>query len=88
MNKTHKLKTWPEYFSAVADGTKTFEIRENDREYKVGDTLVLQEYNNHTEKYSYREIECVVTYMIEGGKFGISKTHCVMAIEVITTYNF
>lgn len=41
----HKLKLFPEYFDAVANGIKTFEIRKNDRDYKVGDTLHLYEFD-------------------------------------------
>ena len=42
--KTHMLKCWPEYFKQVKAGTKTFGIRENDRDYQVGDVLYLQEF--------------------------------------------
>lgn len=40
----HKLKTWPEYFSAIRLGIKAFEIRKNDRGFKVNDTLQLMEW--------------------------------------------
>ena len=33
----HNLKAWPEFFDAVADGRKTFEVRRNDRGYREGD---------------------------------------------------
>ena len=40
---THILKTDPEVFEAVRTGAKTFEIRFNDRDFKVGDELYLRE---------------------------------------------
>ena len=40
----HHLKVWPEYFSGLRDGTKTAEVRWNDRGFKVGDMLHLYEY--------------------------------------------
>lgn len=41
--KTHGLKTDPDVFDAVWNGLKTFEIRFNDRDFKVGDWLNLHE---------------------------------------------
>ena len=40
---THFLKVVPEYFEALAEGKKGFEIRKDDRDYKEGDNLVLEE---------------------------------------------
>ena len=42
---THHLKILPCYFREVASGNKTFELRKNDRDFKSGDSLILQEYN-------------------------------------------
>ena len=41
----HTLKIEPQYLEAIKDGSKTFEIRKNDRDYKVGDILALHEYS-------------------------------------------
>lgn len=41
--KTHKLKILPEYFNKILSGQKTCEIRKNDRGFKIGDTLHLNE---------------------------------------------
>lgn len=38
----HYLKIWPIHRQRVFDGTKTFEIRKNDRAFQKGDTVVLQ----------------------------------------------
>lgn len=39
----HHLKIMPEYLDAILDGSKTFEIRKNDRGYAVGDVLLLKD---------------------------------------------
>lgn len=41
----HILKVIPPYFDALLDGTKTFEVRANDRAYQCGDRLILWEFN-------------------------------------------
>ena len=40
----HKLKLNAAYYDDSASGIKTFEIRKNDRNFKVGDILELREY--------------------------------------------
>lgn len=40
----HELKTWPTPFGAMWRGEKLYELRRDDREYKVGDGLRLQEW--------------------------------------------
>lgn len=44
----HEVKILPQYFCRVEDGSKTFEIRINDRGYQPGDEIVLREYNPQT----------------------------------------
>lgn len=41
----HDLKIWPMYYCRVADGSKTFEVRENDRGFQPGDTVILREWD-------------------------------------------
>lgn len=50
----HELKIWPQYYCRVANGTKTFEVRENDRGFQPGDTVILREWlpKNGTYEYS------------------------------------
>lgn len=51
----HVLKIHPQYYARVADGTKTFEIRDNDdRAFQKGDLVTLDEWDpnpiNPTDK--------------------------------------
>ena len=45
MSKTHKLKISPIHFIVVMNGTKTAEFRINDRNFQLGDTLELCEFD-------------------------------------------
>lgn len=44
MPKTHRLKTWPEYYQAMQENRKPFELRFNDRDFQEGDQLILEEF--------------------------------------------
>ena len=59
----HYIKILPEYYIAVDKGIKTFEIRFNDRNYKVGDILHLQEFCGG--QYTSRELQREISYMID-----------------------
>jgi len=58
-------KVWPEQFQAILDGDKTFELRLDDFECKPGDTLFLREWDPKEKKYTGREIEKKVTYVLK-----------------------
>lgn len=79
--RTHKLKTWPMFFEAVRRAVKTFELRENDRGFEVGDVLRLEEWDPVLKKYTGRYELRRVTYIFQGGNFGLAPNHCIMAIQ-------
>lgn len=74
--KKHTLKTLPIFFSELWAGRKTFEIRKNDRNFKVGDVIRLQEFTPDGD-YTGREIEARVKYITE---FAQKEGYVVMAI--------
>lgn len=58
----HSLKINIEYFEEILRGNKNFEIRYNDRDFKVGDTVILKEITKD-RKYTGREIKGIITYI-------------------------
>jgi hypothetical protein len=85
----HKLKTWARYFDAVADGRKTFEIRRNDRAFQTGDILELEKIDNDPpygymynlgERFKIITIQKRITYILQGGQFGIEPGYCVLSL--------
>lgn len=61
--RTHELKCWPEHFTAILDGSKTVELRLNDRGYAVGDLLILKEFQ-YPVGYSGRDCVREVTHVV------------------------
>lgn len=58
----HEVKSWPEFFEAVWIGHKPFEIRKDDRDYKVGDALTLREWCPMLKRFLGRVIVAEITY--------------------------
>ena len=68
---THDLKCWIEFWEAIKEGRKTFDVRQGmDRTYEVGDRLRLRRYDPELKDYTSGEILARVTYIMRG-TFGI-----------------
>lgn len=77
----HELKTWPNFLEHVISGEKTFEVRKNDRLFAVGDRLWLRGWDPRRKEYTDREHTLVVTYVLEGGVFGVMPGFVVLGIK-------
>lgn len=61
----HELKIEQAYFNAVRNGIKTFEIRNNDRGFQAGDTVLLKETQPVPAfPYTGRELLATIGYVI------------------------
>lgn len=78
----HMLKTWPIHFEAVNSWKKNFEVRKNDRDFQVGDQLILQEFAPELGVYTGRSIVANVQYILHGGQFGIESGYCVLGLNI------
>ena len=81
--QTHELKIWPACFTAVESGAKPFDVRENDRNFQVGDGLLLREYEPETEHYSGRTLLRAISYVLQGGSFGLAAGWCVVGFGAL-----
>ena len=79
--QTYELQIWPACFAAVIAGNKPFDVRENDRNFQVGDVLTLCEYEPETEQFTGKTITRWVSYVLQGGVFGIQPNWCVLGFS-------
>lgn len=64
----HEIKCWPAPFEAILRGVKVYELRQNDRDYRDGDELLIQEWKPRSQsrddgKYTGRQIRAKVGYV-------------------------
>jgi Domain of unknown function (DUF3850) len=91
MSTLHKLKTNPETFDAAWIGVKRAELRNNDRNFTVGDLLLLQETLSSAAMMAYRpeayplvytgrELEVQISHIQRG--YGLARD-CVMLSFIV-----
>ena len=87
----HELKTDPKVFAESWNDKKRFEIRRDDRDFKVGDTLTLREtkYTGEEMKngkplfYTGFTLNVKVTYKLPAGSYGLNDDWTVLSTIII-----
>lgn len=74
--QTHEVKLGTEFFEAVSSNKKSFELRKNDRDYRVGDLLEMKEYANGEK--TGREVTKYISYILEDYT-GLMEGYCILA---------
>ncbi len=76
MREHHYLKCETHYFQSVEKGTKKFEVRKNDRNFKVCDVVHLQEtVDGILTGSELPPLE--IQYIFRGGKYGLDEDYCI-----------
>lgn len=79
--RTHGLKCWPSSFEAILDGRKRFDLRRDDRQFEVGDSLRFLEWNPDREEYTSRTYWVTITYILKSGSFpGLETGYVILGI--------
>lgn len=61
---SHNLKCWPEFFDAIVRGRKKHDLRRaDDRDFKVGDLVLLREFDPEARCYTGRAQKVEITYI-------------------------
>lgn len=84
----HYLKIKPEYYKDVECGLKTFELRKNDRDFQVGDILMLiklDDKGNETDQV----IKAKVTYILKDcPQYGLKEGYAILGIAEESRISF
>nr|DAM82127.1 MAG TPA: activating signal cointegrator [Caudoviricetes sp.] len=79
MAKIIEIKIAPEHFADVKRGVKKAELRYNDRNYEVGDLLVLREYAGG--EYTGRRYCVTITHILQNCGFGLLDGWAMLSIK-------
>lgn len=78
--KVHQIRLGTSFFPYARSNIKSFELRKNDRGYRVGDILEMMEFDDG--KNTGQMVRKLVTYMLEDYT-GLEDGYCIMATELI-----
>ena len=71
-----RKKILPEYFEAVQENRKKFELRKDENNIQVGDELILEEWNGeYTGNYTWRKVTYVLRNVPE---YGLKDGYCII----------
>ena len=74
--KTVRKKILPEYFNAVQEYRKNFELRKDEDNIQIGDELILEEWNGeYTGNYTWRKVTYVLRNVPE---YGLNDGYCII----------
>lgn len=89
----YEVKSWPWFFSEMIAGKKKHDMRDKrDREYKVGDRMLLREFDPRTGKYTGQSATAYITYITDNvtpcamSSSALDNNHAILSVSV-TSHN-
>jgi len=90
--KTHEIKIEPHYYQSVINGSKTCEIRKDDRDYQVNDKIIFKLLTDEKTVRGFDEEYdgdwlimnrnvFVITHVLRGGQLGLYQNWVALSIK-------
>lgn len=67
----HELKSWPDQFESLAKKKKRHDVRRFDRDFRVGDWVMLREWDPCPSEFTGNQIFREITHITAPGTFGL-----------------
>ncbi|MBP1040387.1 DUF3850 domain-containing protein [Vagococcus sp. BWB3-3] len=84
----HDLKIDPRYFRDLELGSKTFEVRKDDRPFRINDMLLLQSFDVKNQEYTGSTVFASVVGIFgraDHEKDYVKEGYVILSIEIIKT---
>lgn len=65
MRVNHHVRSWAHFFDAIERGDKTHDLRKDDRNYRVGDWLILDRFDNINGVSTGAQCVVEITYITD-----------------------
>lgn len=86
---TYNVKSWTHFFQAIKRGDKLHDMRDlRDRKYKVGDVLILQEYDPFKGEYTGDTCRVKITYITSAdtpcafSSSALAPGYCILSLKL------
>jgi uncharacterized protein YndB with AHSA1/START domain len=88
IERVHCLKTRPAFFGRFWTGRKTAELRRDDRDFRIGDDVLLEEWDPENEEYTGRALRCQITDIVrDAERFGLMKGFAMLSLQPYIRHN-
>lgn len=85
----HEVKSWTNLYDPLVAGWKTADIRDKrDRNYRVGDMLIMRRYDFANGVYTGEKARCLITHIISNdtpcamSSTGLDRNLCILSLRL------
>lgn len=77
----HKLKILPQYAELHLMDKKNWELRKNDRDFKIGDKIDFEIIDQPKSFLGHGFYRREIDYVFKGGEYGLEDGYCILSIS-------